>query len=77
MKKIVAISAAMSEGTGLDRFSEQFRTAFFDVWIAESLALPSPAVLPWKDFISCGNILNVYAAGVRRWCMTSVFRTFR
>lgn len=34
--KIVAISAAMSEGTGLDKFSEQFPDRFFDVGIAES-----------------------------------------
>jgi 1-deoxy-D-xylulose-5-phosphate synthase len=34
--RIVAISAAMSEGTGLDKFSEQFPDRFFDVGIAES-----------------------------------------
>lgn len=34
--KIVAISAAMSEGTGLDKFSAQFPERFFDVGIAES-----------------------------------------
>ena len=34
--KIVAISAAMSEGTGLDKFAEQFPDRFFDVGIAES-----------------------------------------
>ncbi len=34
--KIVAISAAMSEGTGLDRFSERYPDRFFDVGIAES-----------------------------------------
>lgn len=35
-EKIVAISAAMSEGTGLDKFAEQFPGRFFDVGIAES-----------------------------------------
>jgi len=35
-EKIVAISAAMSEGTGLDKFAEQFPRRFFDVGIAES-----------------------------------------
>ncbi len=35
-EKIVAISAAMSEGTGLDRFAEQYPDRFFDVGIAES-----------------------------------------
>ncbi len=34
--KIVAISAAMPEGTGLDKFAEQFPDRFFDVGIAES-----------------------------------------
>src|SRR5512135_599240 len=34
--RIVAISAAMSEGTGLDKFAEHFPERFFDVGIAES-----------------------------------------
>ncbi len=34
--KVIAISAAMSDGTGLDRFTEQFPDRFFDVGIAES-----------------------------------------
>ncbi len=34
--KVVAISAAMSEGTGLDKFAEHFPGRFFDVGIAES-----------------------------------------
>jgi 1-deoxy-D-xylulose-5-phosphate synthase len=34
--RIVAISAAMSEGTGLDKFAEHFPGRFFDVGIAES-----------------------------------------
>ncbi len=34
--RIVAISAAMSEGTGLDKFAELFPGRFFDVGIAES-----------------------------------------
>jgi 1-deoxy-D-xylulose-5-phosphate synthase len=33
---IVAISAAMSEGTGLDKFAEKYPDRFFDVGIAES-----------------------------------------
>ena len=35
-ERLVAISAAMSEGTGLDKFAEQFPGRFFDVGIAES-----------------------------------------
>jgi 1-deoxy-D-xylulose-5-phosphate synthase len=34
--KLVAISAAMSEGTGLDTFAERYPERFFDVGIAES-----------------------------------------
>jgi 1-deoxy-D-xylulose-5-phosphate synthase len=34
--RIVAISAAMSDGTGLDKFAEKYPDRFFDVGIAES-----------------------------------------
>jgi 1-deoxy-D-xylulose-5-phosphate synthase len=37
--KLVAISAAMSDGTGLDAFAKQFPDRFFDVGIAESHAV--------------------------------------
>lgn len=38
-EKIVAITAAMPEGTGLKCFSEQFKDRFFDVGIAEEHAV--------------------------------------
>jgi len=38
-KKIVAITAAMPEGTGLDRFRDLFPDRFFDVGIAEAHAI--------------------------------------
>jgi len=38
-KKIVAITAAMPDGTGLKDFSEKFKNRFFDVGIAESHAV--------------------------------------
>ena len=38
-KNIVAVTAAMPEGTGLDRFAEKFRERFFDVGIAEEHAV--------------------------------------
>ncbi|MGB9867041.1 MAG: 1-deoxy-D-xylulose-5-phosphate synthase [Bacillota bacterium] len=38
-KRIVAITAAMKEGTGLDRFAQEFPDRFFDVGIAESHAV--------------------------------------
>lgn len=38
-KRIVAITAAMSEGTGLDEFARRFPDRFFDVGIAEQHAV--------------------------------------
>ncbi len=43
--KIVAITAAMPEGTGLDKFRDNFPERFFDVGIAESHALTFSAGL--------------------------------
>ncbi|MCR5766910.1 MAG: 1-deoxy-D-xylulose-5-phosphate synthase [Lachnospiraceae bacterium] len=43
--KIVAISAAMAEGTGLTRFSKLFPSRFFDVGIAEEHAVTFAAGL--------------------------------
>ena len=44
-KKIVAITAAMPDGTGLDRFEKVFPKRFFDVGIAEAHAVTSAAGL--------------------------------
>ena len=38
-KKLVAVTAAMSSGTGLDKFAEEFPERFFDVGIAEQHAV--------------------------------------
>jgi 1-deoxy-D-xylulose-5-phosphate synthase len=38
-RRVVAITAAMSEGTGLDEFSKRFPDRFFDVGIAEQHAV--------------------------------------
>ncbi|HHZ20866.1 MAG TPA: 1-deoxy-D-xylulose-5-phosphate synthase [Firmicutes bacterium] len=43
--QLVAITAAMPEGTGLNRFSEEFPDRFFDVGIAESHAVTMAAGL--------------------------------
>ena len=43
--RIVAITSAMSNGTGLDEFSRRFRKRFFDVGIAESAAVDIAAGL--------------------------------
>ncbi|MGH4050462.1 MAG: 1-deoxy-D-xylulose-5-phosphate synthase [Clostridium sp.] len=42
-KNIVAITAAMREGTGLETFSREFRNRFFDVGIAEQHAVTMAA----------------------------------
>ena len=44
-KKIVAITAAMPDGTGLDKFEKLFPKRFFDVGIAEAHAVTSAAGL--------------------------------
>jgi len=44
-RKIVAVSAAMTSGTGLDAFSEKFPGRFFDVGIAEQHAVTFAAGL--------------------------------
>ncbi|MEI7905459.1 MAG: 1-deoxy-D-xylulose-5-phosphate synthase, partial [Candidatus Firestonebacteria bacterium] len=44
-KKVVAITAAMSSGTGLDAFREEFPDRFFDVGIAEEHAVTFAAGL--------------------------------
>ena len=44
-KKIVAITAAMPSGTGLDKFAEEFPERFFDVGIAEQHAVTFAAGL--------------------------------
>ncbi|MFO7753096.1 MAG: 1-deoxy-D-xylulose-5-phosphate synthase [Desulfobacteraceae bacterium] len=44
-EKIVAVTAAMPEGTGLSRFSEEFPDRFFDVGIAEQHAVTFAAGL--------------------------------
>jgi 1-deoxy-D-xylulose-5-phosphate synthase len=44
-KKIVAITAAMPEGTGLDKFAENFCNRYFDVGIAEEHAVTFAAAM--------------------------------
>jgi 1-deoxy-D-xylulose-5-phosphate synthase len=44
-KKIIAITAAMTSGTGLDKFAERFPDRFYDVGIAEQHAVAFAAAL--------------------------------
>lgn len=50
-KKIVAITAAMKDGTGLNVFAEKFPERFFDVGIAEQHALTFAAGLATQGYI--------------------------
>ena len=49
-KKIVAITAAMPDGTGLNKFAERFPERFFDVGIAEQHAMTFAAGLAADGF---------------------------
>ena len=50
-KKIVAITAAMTLGTGLSEFSKRYKTRFFDVGIAEEHAVTFACGLATKGII--------------------------
>lgn len=50
-KKIVAITAAMTLGTGLSDFSKKYKTRFFDVGIAEEHAITFACGLATKGII--------------------------
>lgn len=53
--RIVAITAAMSKGTGLDAFSRKFKDRFFDVGIAEEHAVT------FAGGIAAGGLIPVVA----------------
>lgn len=62
-KKIVAITAAMASGTGLDRFARQYPKRFFDVGIAEQHAVTFAAGLAMKGF---RPIVAIYSTFLQR-----------
>ena len=61
--KIVAITAAMTSGTGLSDFSKRFPTRFYDVGIAESHAVTFAAGLAKGGYIP---IFAVYSTFLQR-----------
>ncbi len=61
--KIVAITAAMKDGTGLKEFSHRFPTRFFDVGIAEQHALGLAAGLAKEGMIP---VVPIYASFYQR-----------
>jgi 1-deoxy-D-xylulose-5-phosphate synthase len=62
-KRIVAITAAMPDGTGLDDFERQFPERFFNVGMAEGHAIGFAAGLAKKGFIP---VVAIYSTFLQR-----------
>lgn len=62
-EKIVAITAAMADGTGLDAFAKKYPTRFFDVGIAEQHAVTFAAGLARKHF---RPVVAIYSTFLQR-----------
>lgn len=64
-KEIVAITAAMADGTGLTEFASKYPDRFFDVGIAEQNALRfcSRACKSWKN-TGCSNLFVILSEGL-------------
>ena len=62
-EKIVAVTAAMPEGTGLTRFSKEFPDRFFDVGIAEQHAVTFAAGLASKG---AKPVVAIYSTFLQR-----------
>ena len=61
--RIVAITAAMCEGTGLNQFCQEFPNRFYDVGIAEQHAVTFAAGLAMEGFIP---VVAVYSTFLQR-----------
>ncbi|MFQ5586408.1 MAG: 1-deoxy-D-xylulose-5-phosphate synthase [Thermodesulfobacteriota bacterium] len=59
-ERVVAITAAMPEGTGLSKFEERFPERFFDVGIAEQHAVTFAAGLAKKGFVPVTGIYSTF-----------------
>jgi 1-deoxy-D-xylulose-5-phosphate synthase len=62
-KRIIAISAAMKEGTGLDCFAEKYPDRFYDVGIAEPHAVTFAAGLASRGF---RPVVAIYSTFLQR-----------
>ena len=58
--KIVAITAAMPSGTGLDRFEKRFPERFFDVGIAEQHAVTFAAAMAAEGMVPFAAIYSTF-----------------
>lgn len=76
-KKIVAITGAMPNGTGLDEFQEQYKDRFFDVGIAEQHGVTLSAGLATVGYTPLYRCIhhscNVHTT---KLCTTSVCKNF-
>jgi len=61
--RIVAITAAMSEGTGLDRFAREFPARFYDVGMAEQHGVTFAAGLATQGFVP---VVAIYSTFMQR-----------
>ncbi len=61
--RIVAITAAMCDGTGLDQFSKEFPKRFYDVGIAEQHAVTFAAGLAIEGLVS---VVAIYSTFLQR-----------
>ena len=62
-EKIVAITAAMADGTGLKKFRQEFPKRFFDVGIAEQHAITMAAGMAKEGFIP---VVPIYSSFYQR-----------
>jgi len=62
-ERVVAITAAMAEGTGLDGFAQEFPKRFFDVGIAEQHAVTFAAALALEGF---RPVVAIYSSFLQR-----------
>lgn len=58
--RVIAITAAMPEGTGLSRFAKEYPDRFFDVGIAEQHALTFAAGLAKEGFVPVTAIYSTF-----------------
>ncbi len=61
--RVVAVTAAMCEGTGLDEFSREFPERFYDVGIAEQHAVTFAAGLATEAFVP---VVAIYSTFLQR-----------
>ena len=62
-KKLCAITPAMSDGSGLNKFAEKFQDRFFDVGIAEQHAITFAAGLACEDY---KPVIAIYSTFLQR-----------